>query len=107
MERFDLAAGLRGKLGNSNEISRRTLAADTRDTEKGKKARSRIEHNPVLRALSHLRGKILPGRLLRTCRCSGRPCTCDGLESTLAREHGSNPNNPYAMYTPGRYMRGC
>ncbi len=81
MERLNLAARSVKKTGSGFEAAKR-----------------------VLYSLMEL---ILPGRLSRAHRHGERPSVRSGLESALAREIGSSPNNPYAMYTPGRYTRGC
>ena len=80
-----MTSGFREKAGSILEAAKRALGANSRVTGMENMLRQRSDCRPAPRALSH-RGS---------------------LAGTLAREEGSNPNNPYALYTPGRYIRGC
>ena len=93
------------KIVSSFEVLKRILGMNNRTMEKDNQIRDGLEKNSILSTKSHSGRQTLLSRLTRKCRCSGRPCTCGGLEGTLAREEGSTLNNPYTLYTPGRYVR--
>ena len=93
------------KIVSSFKVLKRILGMNNRNMEKNNQIRDGLKKDSALTALSHPGGQTMYGRLSHKCRCSGRPCTCGGLEGTLAREEGSTLNNPYTLYTPGRYVR--
>ena len=88
-------------------MDRVNLAAGKRDKEKEMTMRNGFEDKPILRSVKQFIGRLLHSRLARQCGGGVGTRACHALTGTLARAEGSTPNNPYAMYAPGRYIRGC
>lgn len=87
-------------------MERVDLAAGKRNLEEEMMMRNGFEEWPLLRAVKQFTGRVQQSRLARQCGGTGSRA-CSAMASTLARAEGSTPNNPYAMYAPGRYIRGC
>lgn len=107
MERLDQAIGLGDKTGISDEAAMRALSAGRRIMEKETMMKNGFEQSSLLRALKRFIGQLRRSRLARQCAGGSNPRACGALAAALARVEGSAPNNPYAMYAPGRYIRGC
>jgi len=88
-------------------MERVDLAAGKRNNEKEMMMKNGFEDSPALRAVKQFIDRLLHSRLARQCAGGKNPRACGALASALARAEGSTPNNPYAMYAPGRDIRGC
>ena len=107
MERADRAVGLGEETGSSDETARRAFSAGRRNMEKETVMKSGFEQSPLLRAVKRFIERLQHSRLARQCAGGANPRACGALAAALARAEGSAPNNPYALYAPGRYIRGC
>ena len=107
MQRLDLADGLGEETGRSDETAMRAFSAGRRNMEKETVMKNKFEQSPLLRAMKQFFGQLRRGRLARQCAGAAGSRACNEMQAVLARAEGSAPNNPYALYAPGRYIRGC
>ena len=107
MERADRAVGLGEETGSSDGAAGRAFSAGRRNMEKEDMMKNGFEQSPLLRAMKRFIGRLAHNRLARQCGSGTNPRACNIMAAALARAEGSAPNNPYALYAPGRYIRGC